>query len=109
MHILEQVHLLWVECGPFNCPPVLDFGAAVLNRVLGGLRCGAAVFGQHWEGNGWVFGVPRSLVEPPFRRGAGSPRYCGRVLCRSPLEVCVQPPVFFRGRVGCWCVVVACQ
>ena len=79
VHMLEQVRLLWVECGPFDCQSVLDLGAAVFNRVGGGLQCGA-VFGQHREGNGWVLGVPRSPEESPFRRGAGSPRYCGRVL-----------------------------
>ena len=52
VHLLEQVRLLWVECGPFDCLPVLDLGAAVFNRVGGGLRCVAAVFGQHQEGNG---------------------------------------------------------
>ena len=109
VHILEQVRLLWVECGTFDCLPVLNLGAAVFNRVGGGLRCGAAMFGQHREGNDWVLGVRSSPAESPFRRGAGSPRYCGRVLRRSPLEVCVQPPVLFRGTVGRWYVVVARQ
>ena len=109
VHILEQVRLLWVECGPFDCLPVLDLGAAVFNRVGGGLRCGAAVFGLHREGNGWVLGVPRSPVESPFCRGAGFPRYCRRVLRRGLFEVCVQPPVLFRGSVGRWSVVVAGQ
>ena len=81
----------------------------MFNRVGGGLRCGAAVFGQHLEGNGWVLGVPCFPVVSSFRRGAGSPRYWGRVLRRRPLEVCVQPPVLFRGSVGRWYVVVACQ
>ena len=89
VHILEQLGLLWVERGPFNCLPVLDLGAAVFKRVGGGLRCGAAVFGQHREGIGLVFGVPRSPVEPAFRCSAGSPRYCGHVLRRSLFHVCV--------------------
>ena len=109
VHILEQVHFLWVECRPFDCMPVPDFGAAVFNRVGGGLRCGASVFGQHWEGNCWVLGVPRSPVESPFRRGAGAPRHCARVFRHGPFEVCVQPPVLFRGSVGRWYVVVARQ
>ena len=98
-----------VECGPFDRLPVLDLGAAVFNRVGGGLQCGVAVFVQHREGNGWVLGVPRSLVESPFRRGAGAPRQCGRVLRRGPVKVCVQPLVLFRGSVGRWYVVVARQ
>ena len=72
VHILEQVRFWLVECGPFDCLPVLDLGAAVFNRVGGGLRCGAAVFGEHRKDNGWVLGVPRSPVESPFtprRRG----------------------------------------
>ena len=80
VHILGQVRLLWLECGPFDCLPVLDLGAAVFNRVGGGLRCGAAVFGQHREGNRRVFRVPRSPVESQFRRGAGSSCYCGRFI-----------------------------
>ena len=87
VHILEQVRFLWVECGPLDRLPVLDLGAAVFNRVGGGLQCGAAVFGQHREGDGWVLSVPRSPVESPFRRGAGPPRHCGRVLLRGPFEV----------------------
>ena len=109
VHIWEQVRLLWVACGPSNCMPVLDFGAAVFNWVGGGLRHGTAMFGQHQEGNGWVFGVPRSPLEPLFRCGVGSPRDCGRVLRRSLFEVFVQPLVFFRGSAGCWCVVIACK
>ena len=27
LHILEEVRLLWVEYGPFDCLPVLDLGA----------------------------------------------------------------------------------
>ena len=77
VHILEQVGLLWVECGPFNCLPVLDLGAAVFNWLGGGLRRSTAVFGQQREGNGWVFGVPCSSVESPFRCGVWSPRDCG--------------------------------
>ena len=87
VHILEQVRFLWVECDPLDCLPVLDFGAAVFNRVGVGLQCGAAVFGQHQEGDGWVLGVPRSPMESAFRRGAGAPRHCGRVLLRGPFEV----------------------
>ena len=49
VHILEQVRFLWVECGPVYRLPVLELGAAVFNRVGGGLRCGAALFGQHRE------------------------------------------------------------
>ena len=88
VHILEQLHLLWVECGPFDCLRVLDLGAVVFNLLGRGLRCGTAVFVQHREGNGWVFAVPRSPMESPFRCGVPSPRNCGRVLRRSLLEVC---------------------
>ena len=109
VHILERVRLLWVECGPFNCLQVLGLEAAVFNLVGGGLCCGAAVLGQHREGNGWVIGVQHSPVESPFRRGAGAPRHCGCVLCRGPFEVCMQPPVLFRVSMGCWYVVVARQ
>ena len=109
VHIFELVRFLWVECGPFNQMPVLDLGAAVFNRVRGGLRCGAAVFGQHREGDGRVLGVPHSPVESPLRCGAGDPRHCGRVLLQVPFEVRVQPPALFRGSVGRWYVVVARQ
>ena len=77
--------------------------------VGGGLRCGAALFGQHQKGNGWVFRVPGSPVEPSFRCVAWSPRYWGRVLSQSLFEVFVQPPVLFRGSAGRWRVVEACQ
>ena len=80
---------MWVECSPFDCLPVLEVGAVVFNRVGEGLRRGAAVFGQHQEGNGWVFGVPRFLVESPFCCGAGSPRNCGRVLRRDLFQLCM--------------------
>ena len=52
VHILEQVRLLRVECGPFDCLPVLDMGAVVCNRVGGGLRRSTWRFGQHREVNG---------------------------------------------------------
>ena len=87
VHILEQVRFLWVEYGPLDCLPVLDLGASVFNQVGGDLRCGAAVFGHHREGDSWVLGVPRSPVESPFRRGAGARRHCGRVPLRGPSEV----------------------
>ena len=89
IHILAQVRLLWVECGPFDCPPLLDLGAVVFNRVGAGLRRGTVVFGQHREGNGWVFSVPRSPVDSSFRCGVGSPRDCGRILRRSLFKVCM--------------------
>ena len=60
VHILEQVRFLRVECGPLDCLPVLYLGASVFDRVGGGLRRGAAVFGQHQESDGRVFGVPPS-------------------------------------------------
>ena len=44
VHILDPVRLLWLECGPFHCLPVLDLGAAVFNGVGGSLRCGTADF-----------------------------------------------------------------
>ena len=87
VHILKQVRFLWVESGPLNRLPVLYLGASVFNRVGGGLRRGAAVFGQHREGDGWVLGVPDSPVESLFRLGAGAPRHCGRVPLLGPLEV----------------------
>ena len=87
VHILEQVRFLWVRCGPLDRLPVLDLGASVFNRVGRGLRCVTAVFSQHREGAGWVLGVPRSPVESPFRRGAGVPRNCGRVLVCGAFEV----------------------
>ena len=87
VHILEQVRLLWGECGPFHCLPVLDPGAAVFNWIGGGLRRGTAVFGQQREGNGWVFGVPPSPVESPFCCGFGCPSECGHVLRQSLFEV----------------------
>ena len=71
VHILEQVRFLRVECGPLNRLPVLYLGASVFDRVGGGLRRGAAVFGQQREGDCRVFGVARSPVESPFRLGAG--------------------------------------
>ena len=89
LHILDQVRLLLVECGPFGCLPVLDLGAVLFNRVGGGLRRGTAVFGQHREGNCWVFGVPRSQLESPFRSGVESPSDYGRVLRRSLFELCM--------------------
>ena len=109
VHILEQVRYMWVECGPFNCLPVLDLGGAVFDQEAGGLGCGAAVLGEHREGNGSLLGVPRSLVESPFRPSAGAPRHCGPVLRRGPFEECVRPPIFIRGSVGRWYVVVARQ
>ena len=61
LHILEQVRFLRVECGPLDRLPVLYLGASVFNRVGGGLRRGAAVFGQHQEDDGRVLvsHVPR--------------------------------------------------
>ena len=44
VHILEQVRLLWDECGPFHCLQAHDLGAAVFNRVGKGLCGGTAVF-----------------------------------------------------------------
>ena len=45
VHVLEQVRCLRVECGPLDRLPVLYLGASVFDRVGGGLRRGAAVFG----------------------------------------------------------------
>ena len=87
VHILEQVPCLRVECGPLDRLPVLYLGASVFDWVGGGLWRGAAVFGQHREGDGPVLGVPCSPVEPPFRPGAGAPHHCGRVPLRGPFEV----------------------
>ena len=87
VHILEQVHCLRVECGPFDRLPVLYLGASVFDRVGRGLRRGAALFGEQQEGDGQVLCVPRSPVESPFRLGAGAPRHCGCVPLRDPFEV----------------------
>ena len=89
VHIFEQVRLLWVQFGSFHCLPVLDLGAVVFNWVGGGLQRGTAVFGQHREGNGWMFAVARSPLESAFRCGVGSPRNGGRVLRQTQFEVCM--------------------
>ena len=87
VHILEQVRCLRVECGPLDRLPVLYLGASLFDLVGGGLRRGAAVFGEHREGDGRLLGVPRSPVEPPFGPGAGAPQVCGRVPFPGPFEV----------------------
>ena len=73
----------------WECPSARSVAVAVDRSWMPCIRRGTAVFDQHKEGNGSMFGVPRSPVKSPFRCGVRSTRNCSHVLCRSLFEVCM--------------------